>query len=281
MDVGAQHDEPHGDQIPEAYACRCIAPRAGIDRLGREPANQGRTTQQNQGAHDERGTEPDARGDERARERTDDLPDRHAGLNRRDLTADGEGISRPAGHHECERRRRPHDAEDEAREKEAGQRRGHHHPEEGDALKHLDGHVQASGSTVFGVAPPQRRRQHGDQRRDAENPAGPTQRRCRVPMSDGLDVERQAHEDERPREGAQEHRERNDVVLQAVTTGVPRNRNGAASFVVILSKPEKQDAVRRRARERRRTALFAADSGISGRRGTQLQRPSRGKKSRN
>src|SRR5439155_12435179 len=70
-------------------------------------------------------------------------------------------------------------------------------------------------------------------------------------------------------------------VLQAVTTGVPRNRNGAASFVVILSKPEKQDAVRRRARERRRTALFAADSGISGRRGSQLQRPSRGKKSRN
>ena len=92
----------------------------------------------------------------------------------------------------------------------SGSVRGDGHAEEGHALEHLGQHVeQLWGLPRLGVAPPQGRgRDRGEGRHGRESTPSSAAWPSPSIVLMRQDVEGQAHEDEGPREGAEEHGQR-------------------------------------------------------------------------
>ena len=167
-----------------------------------------RRPEQDDAAERERRPEPDARRGHRAAQRAQHLPHGHRELHRRHLAAHLRGIGPPARDDERERRRRAHRAQDEPGDEELRERVGDRHPHERHALEDLHQEVLGPGIAALSHAAPRGTRQHGDERRDAEDPSGPAECRRGIVGADRLDVEGQADEGERPGEAPEEHRDR-------------------------------------------------------------------------
>jgi hypothetical protein len=167
--------------------------------------------EQDHSAQHERAADTEPGGGDRAEERTDDLPDRHRRLEGRDPAAYLTALDPASDHDEGQGRRRAHRAQDEPGEEQLGERARQRHHEEAEPLQRLDRHVARLGIAARGVAAPDRRGQDRHERRDADDPSRPAQGRGRLQRADALDVKGQAHEHERPRERAEEHRDRKKV----------------------------------------------------------------------
>jgi hypothetical protein len=200
-------------------------------------------------------------------------PHGHRRLHRRHLAPDLAGILGSPGADEREGRRRAHHAEDEPAHEEPRQGGRCRHGEEPRALQELDEHEVCLGVAPAGQPAPQGRHGHGRQRRDPQDPARPAQRGGAIPGREALDVERQAHVDEGPREGADEHRERQDVRAADDpershrvdgTAGRRRKARGRAARLRARRRDCRRAAWRRTPTGRRRRSALPARSRSRG-----------------
>ena len=187
-----------------------VARGPGVARLaGRHaPGHEGRAGPQHHAAQDEGQLEPEARRHHRAHRRPQHLPQRHARLDVGHLTP--HVAAGPPHHDEGEGGDRAHEPQEHAGDQHLGQRARERHAEEAQPLERLHRHEAALGIDALADAPRDRRGDDRDERADAEDPPGPAERRGRVQRGHLLDVEGQAHVHERPREGAEQHRGRQD-----------------------------------------------------------------------
>ena len=176
-------------------------------RGGRSEAHDDAATPEEHAAEEERLLESDARGRHRAHRRPQHLPQRHRGLDGRDVAAHV-----PAGplsrHDEGEGRGGAHEPQEETRAQHLGERAGERHQHEADPLQELHHHVEGLGIAASGQPARDGRDHHGDERADAQDPSSPSDRGHLVQRAQAMDVEGQAHVDEGPGEGPHEHRER-------------------------------------------------------------------------
>ena len=161
-----EHDQRDPGHV--AHARRALR-RARLGRLGlrgHPPFHERRARPQDRAAKHEGRAEADPRRGDRAPERADDLAHGHGGLHGRHPPAHGLALGDASRHDEGEGGRRAHEAEDEAREEQLGERARRRHPEEAQALQHLDDDIERFRIAAGGEAAPDGRRHDRDERRD-------------------------------------------------------------------------------------------------------------------
>ena len=189
------------DAVP-ARACGAVRPRpAGTP----QPTSAAQRPSIAEASRKDR-AEAEARGGERARRGPQHLAERHPELDLRHLAP--HVAPRPPRHDKGKRGHRAHRPEQEPGEEDLRQAPREGHQDEARALQALRPHERALGIAIARESSRDRRRDHGDERADPEDEARPAERRRLVERRHVLDVERQAHVDERPREAPEEHGER-------------------------------------------------------------------------